>query len=73
MFLKLGNNPRYEREKSAKIWRDISFCCHCLIVMARRFWFSHVKRCQKNSCKKILPVPVGLLNDEVRISDGFLV
>ena len=41
--------------------------------MSRRFWYSHVKKCQKHSCKKVLPVPVGLLRipDEIKISDEF--
>ena len=29
--------PQYERERSAKIWKEISYCSHCLIFMSRRF------------------------------------
>ena len=43
-------NPPYERERSAKIENGISYCSHCLTFASRRYWHSHVKNCQQNSC-----------------------
>ena len=66
-------NPNYERERSAKVSKDISYCNYCFSFVSRKFWYTHLKNCQKHSCKKIVPIPVGLLKlpDEINISDDF--
>ena len=66
-------NPLYERERSAKIENGISYCSHCLMFASRRYWHSHVKNCQQNSCQTIITVPVRVLQvpDDIKISDAF--
>ena len=65
--------PKYEREREAQKYTEISYCSRCLVFVSKRFWHNHVKSCQKHSCQKVLPVPVGLLGlpEEARLSEEF--
>ena len=42
---------------------------------SKRYWHSHVKNCQQNSCQKIIPVAVRVIQapDEVKINDAFCI
>ena len=66
-------DPCYDRERFSKISKDLFYCSHCLMFASRKFWFNHMKNCQKNSAKKVIPLPIGLLQvpESVNISEEF--
>jgi len=54
--------PEFERERWTKNPGAISYCSHCKRFIGKRFWASHLKTYRPNSAKKILPIPIELLD-----------
>ena len=66
--------PKYERERKASHYKELTFYGSCKSFESLRFFGRHKKNCQPNSCKSSISLPVGLLEvpSNVKISDTTL-